>query len=76
MGIGVYLTPSSEPAGQQNTGFLPVSPAQDAGLQIDDVITSPLPADPPGTPATVAFLRGGLPGSVTVTVTDLLPDPD
>lgn len=84
VGIGAYFQPSQSPAGLKIDSFLSNSPARDAGLKVGDVITrvngapalsAPNPFAPPGTQVTLEAQRSGAPVTVSVTITDLLPNP-
>jgi hypothetical protein len=72
VGIGVNLIEVEN--GSRVDGFLSVSPARDAGIQVGDVVTSPLPSAPAGTVISVQVQRGDAALSFNVEVTDLLPD--
>jgi hypothetical protein len=81
VGVGVNLTDVSN--GLRVEGFLSTSPAQQAGVLVGDVITHiqgqpasqvAAPWGAAGTDVSLTLERGGTPQTVTVRVTDLLPD--
>lgn len=85
IGIGTYTTPLANPPGSLRIdGFLPVSPAQEAGLLLGDIIvtvdgvpaaSAPSPFAPPGTDVQLEVSRNGMRRQYRVQVQDLLPDP-
>jgi hypothetical protein len=84
VGIGAYLVRSEDPAGLRVDGFYDRSPAEDAGMKLDDRIVrvdgvpaleAPVPFAPVGETVTLEIDRRGTPLVFEVVVADLLPDP-